>query len=183
MLKLLFRNWHRYVLCALLSVIIWAWVFTLLFYAPPKKRIALYADLPVIDGNGLSILLEEDLPDGIRRVEAANLDLSVFDADTVANGDLYLIRESDLQAVLPSFCEIDRSLFPGETFYEADGKTYGILVFDREQGLNTAGDCLFYAPNERYYLLFNKDSGHLGAWNGSPDDAAITVAQHFLKLR
>lgn len=183
MIKKILRSWHRYLLCALLSVIFWAWIFTLLFHAPAKRKIVLYAALPVIDGNGLSMVLEEDLPKGIRRVDAGTVENAIFNQDEVLNGDLFIISEADAEQLVVSFAKIDRAAFPGETFYESDGNAYGILVYDEDSGLRVAGDNVFYVPHQRFYLFFNKDSKHIGEWNGSPDDAAITVAQHLLTLK
>lgn len=183
MIKRILRSWHRYVLCALLSVIFWAWIFTLLFHAPAKHKVVLYAGLPVIDGNGLSMVLEEDLPEGIRRVDAGAIEDSIFNQDEVLYGDLYIISETDAEQLIPSFAPIDRAAFQGETFYESDGKTYGILIYDEETGLKVAGDNVFYVPHQRFYLFFNKDSRHIGEWNDSPDDGAIKVAQHFMTLK
>ncbi len=60
---------------------------------------------------------------------------------------------------------------------------YGILVYDEETGLKVAGDNVFYVPQQRFYLFFNKNSQHIGEWNGSPDDGAIKVAQRFMTLK
>ncbi len=183
MIKKILRNWHRYVMCALLSAIFWAWIFTLLFHASAKHKVVLYAGLPAIDGNGLSIILEEDLPEGIRRVDAATVENSIFNQEDVLHGDLFIASEADAKQLVPALSPIDRTAFPGETFYESDGKAYGILVYDEETGLKVAGDNVFYVPQQRFYLFFNKNSQHIGEWNGSPDDGAIKVAQRFMTLK
>ena len=179
MIKRILRNWYRYVLWTLLSAVFWAWIFTLLFSAPVKQKVVLYADLPYLDRNALSIELERDKPEGIRIVDTATFDDKMFNQVEVLTGDLFLIPESKTEEYLASFTPIDRADFPGETFYESDGEAYGILVYDEETGLNTGGEYLFYIPQERCWLFFNKDSIHVGAH----DDAAIAVAQQFLKLR
>ncbi len=178
MIKRILGNWYRYVLWALLSAVFWAWIFTLLFSATPKRKVVLYADQPELDRNALSMTLEEDLPKGIRIVDTAAFDDMMFNQTAVLAGDLYLISESKTEEYLASFAPIDRADFPGATFYESDGEAYGILVYDEETGLNTAGEYIFYIPHERCWLFFNKDSLH----TGELDDAAITIAQHFLKL-
>jgi hypothetical protein len=179
MIKQILRNWYRYILWALLSAVLWAWIFTLLFSAPAGKKVVIYADLPKLDHNALSIVLEEDLPEGILRVDAQTFDGMLFDMSSVLKGDLYLIPESKAEEYLASFAPIDRTDFPGESFYESDGQAYGILVYDEETGRNVGGDLIFYIPHERCWLFFNKDSIH----TGTQDDAAITIARHFLKLQ
>ena len=179
MIKRILRNWYRYILCALLSAIFWAWIFTLLFSAPAKKKIVLYADQPYLERNALSMALEEDLPDGIRIVDTASFDDKMFNQVEVLDGDLFLISESHAEAYLASFAPIDRANFPGASFYESDGEAYGVLVYDEGMGLNVGGQFIVYTPKERCWLFFNKDSMHIG----KNDDAAITIAQHFLDLQ
>lgn len=182
MIKSIFRNWYRYILWALISAIFWMWIHTLLFSAPVQKKVVLYADLPSIDDKGLSIVLEEDLPEGIKRVPTNCFEDLMFDQAAVLRGDLYLIPESDVDTYLASFAPIDRSAFPGASFYESDGEAYGILVNDESAGLKIASRYVYYLPGERCWLFFNRDSVHLGTGDRAKDDAAITVAQHFLNL-
>jgi hypothetical protein len=179
MIKGILRNWYRYILCALLSAIFWAWIFTLLFSAPAKKKVVLYADQPHLERNALSMALEEDLPDGIRIVDTASFDDKMFNQVEVLDGDLFLISASKAEEYLASFAPIDRADFPDASFYEAGGEAYGVLVYDEETGLNVGGQYIFYTPHECCWLFFNKDSIHIGAH----DDAAITVARHFLELQ
>ena len=179
MIKNILRNWYRYVLWALLSAVFWAWIFILLFSARPAKKVVLYADLPDLDRNALSIELEREKPKGIRIVDMAVFDDMMFNQVEVLSGDLFLIPDSKVEEYLASFAPIDRADFPGETFFESDGEAYGILVYDEETGLKVGGDLILYIPQERCWLFFNKDSKHIGGH----DDAAIAVAQHFLDLK
>ena len=182
MIKSILRNWYRYILWTLISVILWTWIYTLLFSAPPKKKVVLYADLPSIDDKSLSILLEEDLPEGIKRVPTNCFEDLMFDQTAILRGDLYLIPESDVETYLASFAPIDRAAFPGMMFYESDGEAYGILINDEATGLKVASRYIYYLPGERCWLFFNRDSQHLGSDDRATDGAAVTVAQHFLKL-
>ncbi len=183
MFKSILRNWYRYIFWALISVIVWAWVFTLLFSAPVKKKVVLYADLPAIDDKALTILLEEDLPEGIKRVPTNCFEDLMFDQTAVLRGDLYLIPESHVETYLASFAPIDRAAFPGMSFYESEGEAYGVLVNDEATGLKIASRYVYYLPGERCWLFFNRDSVHLGTGDHAADDAAITIAQHFLQLQ
>lgn len=181
MFKSILRNLHRYILWALLSAILWSWIFTLLFSAPANKKVVLYADLPYVERNELSIALEQDLPEGIRVVDTAAFDDMMFNQTEVLSGDLYLIPESHVEKYLASFATIDRAAFPNAEFYEADGAAYGVLVHDGA-GRSVGSAYVFYIPDERCWLFFNKDSKHIGAWNGSDDDAAVAIARQFLTL-
>lgn len=182
MIKKILRNWHRYVLWALLSAILWGWIFTLVTSAPASKKVQLFADLPDMRNEALEIALEREKPDGIRYVQAATFEYAMIDATEVLKGDLYLVPESKAEEYLASFTPIDRSLFPNASFYESDGEAYGLLVYDEAENLAIGNGYVLYVPGERCWLFFSKDSGHIGAWNGSPDDAAIRVAQNYMKL-
>lgn len=182
MIKRILGNWHRYVLWTLLSGIFWAWILLLATDAPASKKVQLFAELPAMQSEPLELALEREKPDGIRFVQAAPFDYAMFNADEVLHGDLYVIPEWKAETYLPSFAEIDPSLFPGQTFYESEGKPYGIVVHDPASGLSIGNAYLTYFTDERCILFFNRDSQHLGAWNNSPDDAAIAVARNFLSL-
>jgi hypothetical protein len=184
MLKKILGNWHRYVLWALLSGILWAWIIVLVTRTDASEEVRIYADLPTMRQEALELALEREKPDGIRYVEAQCFDDAIIDASAVMQGDLYLIPESKAEKYLASFAPIEdaETLFPKQTFYESDGKAYGIVVFDEDAGIWIGKEYVMYIAEERCFLFFNKDSKHIGAWNGSPDDAAITIAKNFLKL-
>ncbi len=55
-------------------------------------------------------------------------------------------------------------------------------MYDEAEGISIGSAYVTYIPGERCILFFNLESQHLGEWNDSPDDAAIAVAQRFLKL-
>ena len=182
MLKRILHDWHRYVLWALLSALIWAWIFSLVTRAPASKKVQLFAELPAMRGEALEIALEREKPDVIAYVQAEPFDYAMIDQTEVLYGDLYLIPESKAETYLASFAKIDRTLFPDASFYESGGNAYGILVYDEETGLSVGGEYVAYLPGERCYLFFRAESQHLGAWNDSPDDAAIRIAQNYLNL-
>ena len=66
----IFRNLHRYTLWLIVSIVLWAWIFTLITDAPAQNKLLLYAEVPAMDRAGLAAVLEEDMPDTIRFVEA-----------------------------------------------------------------------------------------------------------------
>ena len=183
MLKSILRNWYRYVLWALISLVFWSWVVVRVTDTIPARKVVLYADLPALDGEGLELKLEEDMPEGIRFVKAHAFEYAMFNQQAVLKGDLFLVSDRFVDEFIESFVPIDPAAFPGASFYEKDGVAYGVCVYDEAAGLCTAGDYVTYLAGERCYLFFNAESMHLGAWNGSSDDAAIAIAQQFLGLR
>ncbi|MBQ6332312.1 MAG: hypothetical protein IJI34_06020 [Clostridia bacterium] len=180
MFKRLFRNWHRYVLWALLSVIFWGWVLSLVTDAPAERKVRLYAAVPVLQRDPLERALEEEgLPEGIKFVQASMFEYALIDEDQVLKGDLYLLPEQMAAESLAFFAPIDREDFPGAVFFEADGQAYGILIYDEETGMNIGGSYFNCFRQERSCLFFSAESMHMGKL----DDAAITIAQRFLKLQ
>ena len=135
MIKKILGNWHRYVLWTIVSVMFWGWIISLVIRAPESQKVTLFADLPAMDGEALEIALEREKPEGIKYVQAALFDYAIIDASEVLSGDLFLIPESKAGEYLASFIPIDRSLFPGASFYESDGVAYGLLEYDEEADL------------------------------------------------
>ena len=183
MIKRILRNWYRYVFWAILSGIFIAWIFSVVTEKSAAKKVVLFADLPVIQGEPLEIALEEGKPDGIAYVEAQLFDYAIIDQKEILSGDLYLVPEPHAELFYESFAPIDRSAFPGGSFFEVDGKAYGVLISDPADKFAAGSAYITYYEDVRCYLCFNKDSLHLGAWNGSADDAAIAVAQRMMTLQ
>ena len=182
MLKSILRNWHRYVLWAVLSVIFWSWIVIRVTDAPPKSKVTVYVDLTAIDSQSLTEQFDDMLPDGIRMVEFDRFDAMIFQPTNVLSGDLYLIPESKIDEYIASFLPIDTSAFPGETFYERGGQAYGVCVYDPALGKAAADACILYPGDERCYLFFNRDSRHVGSNEKAFDNAAYPVAVRFLEM-
>ena len=180
--KGILRNLHRYALWLILSVVIWAWIFTRINDAPASKKLILYADLDAMDREALAAVLEEDMPDSIRFVELQLFVDAMFEPANVVRGDMFIVSDSQAEGVLQDLAVIDKSAFVGRTFYESEGKAYGILVYDEAAGVRIGAKYLAYEPGGTYYLFFNRDSQHIGTWNGSADDAAIRAANTLLSL-
>ena len=181
-MKGILRNWHRYLLWLVISVVFWGWIFTRLTDAPAGQKVILYADLPELDREALSAVLETDMPGNIRFVETRVFMDEYFSSANVARGDVYIVPEINAELYLPSFTPIDPGPFPSLVPYESGGKTYGLCVYDEAAGIRIGTRYVQYEPGARYYLFFNADSLHLGDWNGSADDAAIRAARVFFSL-
>lgn len=181
-MKGILKNLHRYLLWAILSVVFWAWVISLITNAPAGKKLVLYADLDAMDREALSAALEQDMPERIRFVEARLFTDELFQPANVTMGDLYIVSEEQAEGYLSTFTPVDEGTFPGSSFYRSGGTAYGVCVYDEAADIRVGTSCVSYLPGQRYYLFFNADSRHLGAWNGSSDDAALRAAATFLTL-
>ena len=183
MIKNIFRNWHRYVLWAILSGVFWAWMVFRVTDALPKNKVVLYADLYEIDRTAVETAVEDELPEGIRFLEVDLFDDMLFQPNTLLLGDLYLVPESKVEEYLASFLPLDRSLYPGATFYESEGEAYGVCVYDEAAGVAVAAEYITYFPGEKCYLFLNRDSKHVGEQNPeSYDAAAVALSQAFLNI-
>lgn len=182
MIKEILRNWHRYVVWTLVSVMFWSWVVVRITDALPKNKVVLYADLYEIDGKAVEAAVEPDLPEGIRFMEVNMFDSMLFQPTAVLTGDLYLVPEMDIEAYAASFLPLDRSLFEGAAFYEYEGNPIGVCVFDPDGSAAVGADMIGYFPDQKCYLCINRESKHIGKVNDSPDDAAIVLAKAFFNI-
>ena len=181
-MKGIFKNLHRYVLWLVVSFFLWAWIFTLITNAPAGKKVVLYAGLPAMEREALAAALEADMPEHIRYVETWVFSDEMFSPANIETGDLFIVATDQVDQYRNTFGALDGVDFPDRPLFEIDGKPCGVCVYDEEAGILIGTKYLAYLPGETYYLFFNANSRHLGAWNGSRDDAALRAAQTFLTL-
>lgn len=182
MLKRILSQLHRYALLAMASFIFWGWIFTLLTDTVPARKIVIYSDIPQMDESALTAELEKDLPDGIRMIRVHPFTYAMFDTSEPLSADLYILSGTDIGILLDQLCAI-----PDEAEgFVSDGTLYGYLLHDAGGSFSRLDSfCSYEKPGEaedNYYLCFNKDSLHLGSWNGSADDAAVMVADRILAM-
>lgn len=181
-MKGILKNWHRYLLWLVVSFFFWAWIFTFITDAPAAKKLVLYADCPAMEREALDAALEGDMPEGIRFVEARIFSDEMFQPSNLTSGDLFILSSQQIDRYLPNCIPLGEAIFPDRPLYTAEGVAYGVSVYDEARGVAAGMKYVAYIPGETYYLFFNANSPHLGAWNGSADDAAIAAARAFLAL-
>ena len=172
---------HRYVLWALLSVLLWGWIFTAFVTdASPAHKVTVYVNTVAVRDTALEEALDYDLPKGVRMVKVHPFSYAAF-FDTAApnEADLYLWNESDLLANLELLCPMEPH---GDGDYLADGVVYGWRMYDAETGTGAASDYFTYGEGENWYLCARVSSFHLGTWNDAKDDAAILIAKRLIEL-
>lgn len=186
-IKRILSQLHRYVLWALISAVVWAFVFTRITDASPKRKVTVYTDAPAVSEITLEAKLEEELPDGIKMVKVRHFTYAAFNSDAPSEADILILSESSVKEHLDMLSPIPRD--PREGDYVEGGSLYGIKVFDLASGSAVCGEYFTYTyivsetPNQNYYLCFNNDSIHLGGWNGSADDAALIIAEKILSMK
>ena len=102
-MKGILKNLHRYLLWAILSVVFWAWVISLITNAPAGKKLVLYADLDAMDREALSAALEQDMPKNIQYVEPLLFVDTMFEPAGVTKGDLFIVTEGQAEGSSRTF--------------------------------------------------------------------------------
>ena len=179
-LKNIVTQLHRWVFWALLSAVFWAWIFTLLTDTVPAKKVTLFVQTEDCRTEELALRLEEELPPGIKMVKVHPFSYMLFDNGELQTADLYVVRGSEMESLLPDFAPLDGLDWSGAGLepYVAEGRTLGVKIWDAASGTGAAEDYLGYEPGEDYYLCMNADSPHLG----SGDGAALRIAEALLKI-
>lgn len=189
-IKNIFSKFYLYVLWAMLALMVWGWIFTLITDTSAEKKVTLYADVVAIDDVELTVELEKYKPDYIKMVKVHPFSYVAF-GSSIVGGDIYLVKQSDIEEYIASFCPLgealsaeysDRGLYYGE-----DGQAYGIRVYDASTSTGCAVGYINYSPTvggepQDYYLFFNKDSMHAGALTDTESDAALIIARALLAL-
>lgn len=177
-------NLHRYILWLLISVIFWAWLFTVLTDTVRAKKIVIYVNVPSVDEYALAEELENHMPEGIRMIKVRPAGYSGFDPSVLDETDIFILSASDIEANHERLSPV--SGFGSEELLYVDGNAYGICLFDSEKGVARASAYIDYIDPDgaaaRYYICFNKDSVHTRDLNASKDNAAIDVAGSILNL-
>lgn len=165
-LKNFFSQWYKYLFWLLISVIFWGWIFTLLTDTSAGRKLVLCADLPELRERELSDALEQDLPESIRMVAAHSFGYYIFDTEELRTADVFIVGEKRAAEYIESFRPLDETGFSAgdRPLWTADGRAYGVLIYDAETGGGAAKAYLPYdhpqAEKQNYYLFFGAESVH-----------------------
>lgn len=192
------RHIWAYLICIFAFAVLWNGVFGFLTRIPASEKVTVF-----IAARSTTYAHAEELsarrPDGLRAVDVrcAIPDTMYFDVYLsiwgYTQGDILILPETllDTAALSDRFSPIGADCaeaLGGLGTLEADGIIYGIRVHDAEthhsliSGIEWGeGDA-----ETNYYLLFGRDSVHLGDLPGSgtatADDAAVRVAELLMQL-
>ncbi|MBO4384061.1 MAG: hypothetical protein J5854_01405 [Clostridia bacterium] len=172
--KRILSNIHRYILCALGSVLIWTWIFMLVTDAPRTKKITVMFDTVSVSDSALAAVLKEDVPKGLRTVKVRHVSYMDMTFGMDDEADIYIIPGSKMEASAEYLVPLPYKLSDGDAVI--NGEVYGWLLN------GAASSYAVYDEAETYYLCFSKTSPHLGDMNDSKDDAALKVAEKILSL-
>lgn len=162
MLKNIASQLHTFLLWLLFSVIFWSWIFTLVTDVPPSEKVTIYCHVPGIRDTALAAALEEHLPEGLRMIKVHSFDYVMFDVESIALGDIFIIPASETE------------LFAGDL--APVGEEQGVRVYEASTGDGVAMEYIQYA-DEDFYLFLGAGSEHL------EDGKALEVAARLLAIK
>lgn len=161
MIKKIFSQLHTFVLWALISALLWMWIFTFVTDTSPENKVTLYCLTPQMQDVRLAAALEETMPEGLRMIQAHPFSYVMFGVDDFYRGDIFILPASEIE----NYKEL---LSPPE-----EGQ--GVKVYDAATGTGAAASYIDYT-DEDYYLFLGTGSMHL------EDGKALAVARSLLNL-
>ncbi|MGM9668154.1 MAG: hypothetical protein ACI3VZ_00150 [Faecousia sp.] len=185
LLKKITSKLYLYLLWLVLSSMIWSWIFALIGDTSTYKKITIYVDSRICADLDLTLALEEDLPEGIRMIKVHPFSYVVFDEPAMLESDIYIIRESEIDNYLEALYPITEmsQWYAGKETCVRDGEVYGVRIYDAQTGEGSLQSFITY-EDEDYYLVFVKESKHIGNQNGSRgDDLAFVIAERLLTMK
>ena len=160
-LKNIFSRVHIFLLWAILSAMLWAWIFTFVTDTSPDKKVTVYCHVPEVKSTELAAALEESMPEGLKMIKVHSFDYVMFDTESIGRGDIFIIPASETE-------QFSEELAPV-------GGENGVRVYDCETGTGIGMEFISYG-DEDYYLFLGAGSVHL------EDGKALAVAEELLKL-
>lgn len=179
--KKLLSNIHRYVLWALISFLLWAWVFTFLTDTARKNKVVIYSDAPGIMTRELELELSKALPDGIKMIKVHSFSYAMFDTSDAEKADIYLLTREEAIEFESAILPVEET---GEDCIMKDGKSLGRELCSPEKAGGRASEFFEQGviPEGGVYLCYSSGSVHIGEPNGSEDNAAVLVAEELFEL-
>lgn len=184
-IKKLLSNLHRYVFLLLISVLLWAWIYTLCSDTTASKKVVVYIDSPAVSDAAMREKLNEEKPEGIKMIKVFPFSYAFFSSEAPSDADIYIMPESDMELYYELLLPIEAQ--DGEKAFVKDGEVLGIRIFSASANKGAAASFIQYHPADGtepqdYYLCYNKKSVHIGTENGGCDAAAFEVFERITEL-
>ena len=161
---------------ALVSAILWSWVFTFLTDASRENKVVLYADMAEIRWKDLAVAMEEEMPAGIRLFQAHPFSYAMMNSADVELADLYIMTAAQAEERLDWLTAAPAGLADGRETLILGEETLGIRLDPAWAEWLSYGE----QPGQPWYLFFGKESLHLSALPGAVDDAGEFFAERLL---
>ena len=187
-IKNIFSQLHTFILWAMVSILLWGWIYTFVADAPRAQKVTVFINAVAIDDRALTLRLEETLPAGIKKIKVHDFAYDMFGTSTP--GDIFIVSRSQLEEMLAGQPGAVVSFEPPEGFepYLLDGKCVGVRIFDAATQTGAGANLYIrYAPfdkpgEEDYFLCFGSETWHLNGAKEAKDNAAWEVAMTILAL-
>lgn len=180
--KTILSNLPLFIIWALASVMIWAWIFTITTDADPSRKLVVFVEADSADVKALDLELEKELPDGIKMIRVHTFDYAMFDDGSIQSADIYIVRTSDMEQYAADLAPLPDG-FDGEK-YTIDGKAYGVKAYDAKTGRGIADGFIRYdtgsGAREDRWLCFGAKSLHLASNENAVDGSAADLARRLL---
>ena len=163
-LRNIFSQLHAFAFWAILSIILWGWLFSNVTDVARAKKVEIFINAYDLQYTELRLELEKDMPENIKMVKVHLFTDALFGDKTFLNADIYIVKASEAEELRESFL--------GE----------GIKVYDAATGKGAADGYISYwvpgTESEDYYLFYGANSVH----TGKQDTAAYQVAERFMEI-
>ena len=164
------------ILWAMLSALLWSFVFNLITDTDPAHKLTLFIDAETPGAAELAAELEKGTGEGIRMVKVHPFTYAMMDAGEINGADLYIVSEDRFGQFAGWYAEVPESLREGHELRESDGVPKGIRI------PGGAAQPWIVFGDQPYWLTFGVRSRHLSAHENAVDDEAAAAAVRLLVL-
>ena len=168
-----------------LCVLVWGFVFTRITDTAPENKIVIWINAPVPRATDLAVKLEEGLSGRIGMVQVRPFGYNLMGESAMKDGDLYIVRASDVDTYLDWFAPLPGDL-RDESTLSRDGVALGVTAYSAQDRFGIAEEYIEYeAPAENaqnYYLIFGKNSLHNPDAENAADGMAVDAARLLLNI-
>lgn len=178
-LKKVFDLLPLFVLWAMLSALLWGFVFTHITDTDRARKLVLCVDAPVTGETEFALEIKKETGEGIRLVRVRSFSYAMMDAKTLEEADLYLIPEDHLETYRDWLLPLPDRLRAAGPVKELDGVPVGVLARDMANGKGVYPQWVQYREDQNYYICLGGKSLHVtgpdGAVDGEAEEAALRL--------
>ena len=179
-IKKIFSQLLIYCTWIIISTLVWSWLFNIATDTSAQKKITVFVEAEEVSDNAFAVYLESVMPEKLKMVKVHPFSYAMFDEYTLTHADIYIVKADEAEKYIESFAPIENRE-DGKEYFEYDGKTYGIKIYDAATGRGSEKEYITYSDCD-YYLFYGVNSVHIGEINGSDDEYAFDAAGEIFKL-
>ncbi len=170
------------ILWAMLSALVWSFVFNIITDTDPTRKLTLFADAETPGAAELAAELEKETGAGIRMVKVHPFSYAMLNGDALREADLYIVTASGAETYRDWFIPLPETLRDRGEMVSPEGVPVGVRVWNAGTRTGIAADWLSYPAEEDAFLCLGKTSLHVLGLEGAADDEAVDAALRFLAL-